>query len=1706
MELEERLSYLENVRDWQGLVEELEKGIASASGRTPSKAQFHLRLGRVLETKFLAGVKALKHFQDAYKLNPALDREPRGGAQHLLGPRQAQHGAEAPRAGAEGRAGRRRTRARCSSSSATSLADLGDYEKAAATYARSLGRERRQEPGGERLPRGRAGRERRRGRRTSPSCFAAPTRRATGAAKARLLLARGAHRAALRARRGRGHARARLRGRPASNAGRRALRRAARRAADARRARARRSARSSQQIADRERARDARARRSARAGSRAIRTSSVGARFLEEALKLDPENEGAFFFLRDAYGKKGGDWDRVLTLAEEAATHAGDNGERDVPPRAGGTIAWRQLGNLIRARALVRAPQRVVARSTRSFARSRRRSARRSRRVAPRRDGTPRPSVERTPRRAPVAAPRRRPRRAAARGLASAARRGGRGARARARAPVGRAAAAAPPSLAEAAAPAGGRRRRSPSFARSPTSRRRRSATTSTSRRSSSSPALVPDADEKVALYTKAADLYVTKFANQAEAVKAYEAVLAIDPEQRAGDRLPAPDVREASRLGEAPRSAAARGGAHAGRAPSARAKFLEIAKLATERVKKPEVCIELWHEVIANDDANAEALGALARALRARQGLREARGRAREAGRDHLRRRRRRSRSCTKLGTIYGERLNNDEGAVDAWRALLALDPQRSQGAGGAQEEVPRARPLGRPRGLLRRERQVGRVHPRPRAARGEGDRAPRRRSASSSRSPSSGPTRSRSPIAPRRRTRRSSSSSRSNLQAAEALIPIYTAANNAKALANAIEVKLAPRAGPGDEARALSRGRGPLRGQASRIRRRRSSATSSAFELAPGDERTSDGRRARGEGHRRLGRGHRGLPPGDRARRRRAATATLGDRAAPAARARPRRRGAAHRRRARRLPRRLRGGRRERRGASPRSSGSTGRRRASRISSASTRRSAISRPTRDEKKAINYEIAKLYENEIKDVDKAIDTYVAVLEDEPTDAQALAALDVLYGQLGRWEPYVDVAAPAHRARRRRGGAHRSQVPPRADAREAPRRCRRARSRTTARSSSSTRSTKGRASRSRRCSQSATCAPRPRRSSRRSTRSAATGTKLIARPRDPRATRRRTSQKRVALQRKIARISARATERLRARVRRRSPRALKDDPSLAETRDEIERVAERVERVGAARRPLRRDRRGPHATPRSRATTGCASPPSTSASARSTRRRRATAACSRSTRPTPRRSPRSSSSSRAPSAGRISSASSSAASSWPTTPQEREALYAQMAQIYDERLGQPEDAVAAYRKVLELDPASARRAHGARRALHAPEDVGRARREPRGAARARGDGRRAARAHAPPRGAARDARWARSTSRSRGTARSSSATPTNARGARRARAARQGRRSTSSTIADLLEPLYRHLGDYQKLIGVHEVQVRRSDDADAPGRAPPSDRAALRGRRRRPRTPPFATLARALKEDPANEHDAAGARSRRARDGSLRRPGAASSSSSPAQIEDPTLASALFTMSARVYENDLGNVDTADRPLPQGPRDRSAEPRRGRVARAPLPQRRALPGALAHPPAEGRDPRGARGEEGRALPGRGDRGGRARAARGGDRRLQQGPRARRRRPPRDRRAHQALPRPRRAGRTSSRVYAKKADLVADAEEKKRIYYQVGAVYERELGDVAARDRHVQRRSSSSIRTICRRSRASTSSTSRRRTGTSSSASSRTRAR
>ena len=71
MEVEARFLQLERQHDWEGAKLALEQAIASAES-AEQKASLHLRLGRLLRDQFLQGVVALKHFQDAYKLNSAL--------------------------------------------------------------------------------------------------------------------------------------------------------------------------------------------------------------------------------------------------------------------------------------------------------------------------------------------------------------------------------------------------------------------------------------------------------------------------------------------------------------------------------------------------------------------------------------------------------------------------------------------------------------------------------------------------------------------------------------------------------------------------------------------------------------------------------------------------------------------------------------------------------------------------------------------------------------------------------------------------------------------------------------------------------------------------------------------------------------------------------------------------------------------------------------------------------------------------------------------------------------------------------------------------------------------------------------------------------------------------------------------------------------------------------------------------------------------------------------------------------------------------------------------------------------------------------------------------------------------------------------------------------------------------------------------------
>ena len=1624
MELEEHLSYLENVRDWQGLVEELEKGIASSAANA-AKAQFHLKLGRVLEAKFLAGVKALKHFQDAYKLNPALTESLEAAraiywdlgklnmVQKLL-ELELKAGADGPHASA------------LLLELGDVLCDQGDPEKATATYARSLGASGGQNP-------------------EASGCLAdVQVESATWQEHLAGLL-----RSANEASDPRQKARMLLR---AS----RLARRFAPDEAEAMLARAYSADPTDRQtaalyegiLAEQGRFdaleqaqhavvsatsdRKVRARLALAFGTRWVlrhQNIDIGSRFLEEALKLDSNNEGAFYYLREAYGKKGGDWDRVLTIAEEAATRADDGGGTFLWAQAG-TIAWRQLGNLIRARLSFERLSGVSPEhpQLRAF------EAQIGETLSP---GKPAAATAQTPAPNPVAPARTNDVAPPASDVPTP------------RAPLP--AESAPPLVGVGAVETASPPPPAPAVDEEKISELRQQAEKQESAKRYNEyvktllqlAALVPEADEKISLYSKAADLYVTKFANQAEAVKAYEAVLGIDPDhaqaaeylrqmyekRRDWEKLLGLQRREAERMPA--------GAARAGR-------FLEIAKLATERVKKPEVCIELWQEVISNDESNAEALGALA-------GLYE-RAKEFEKLASVLERQSEitfdapaRIQVLTKLGTIYGERLNNDEGAVNAWRNLLTLDPNDRRAQDALKKKYLA---LGRWDDLEVFYAESGKWD--------EFIRVLEQQEAKETSPEAKIPLLFKVAQLWADKKQKLDRAAKAyekvleleprNLQAAEALTPIYSAANNAKALANVIEVKLGHVEEPEAklelyrEVAALYEGR--VKDPQKAFER-----YLSAFELLPGDPRTADdverAAKATSRWEEIVAAYRRAVEAADlngdhnvavtlRLRLGRVLVDSLQriDEALDAYRAVY-----------------------EADGENAEAISALERlyRHTSRygdLQGIYEKKRDLS-ATPEEKKAINYEIAKLYEDETKDVDRAIDTYVSILEDEPADARSLAALDVLYGRLARWEPYVDVLrrrieldvgeAELIDLKFRLGRTLEEHLKDAAGALENYREIlfldpqhEGARSSLEAMLQGDLRA------------------------------DAASILESIYEERGewPKliqtleilSASQGEIEKRVALKRKAARVSAEKVSDFKHAFAVLAS-ALRDDPSLAETRDEIERIAdasgaqrELVALYGELAESLTDavlardywlriagvdDRLGDvDEAAQAYYKVLAIDPTDTDALSaleqlftRTQRWQDLIGVAER----------------------RIEQA---------NDAKDRETLYASMAQIYDERLGRPEDAVAAYKKVLELDP-------GSERALRALDDLFTRQKawtdlaenlEAQLALAATDEAQLALMLRLA---ALRESQMGLVDIAIEGYRQVLDRAPTNAEALGALERLGKDERY-ELTIADLLEPLYRHIGDWQKLVSVHEVQVRRADDVTRRVELLHQiaqlyeDSAGDQGNA-------FATLARALKEDPANEG------TQQQLDRVARATGRFSDLAEAfqqlaGQIEDPALASALFMTSARVQENDLGNVDMAVSlyrkvleidPLSLASAEslerlfRASEryqelsiilQRKSEIIEEPSEKKDALFQAAAIEEDVLNRPEAAIAVYSKVLEIDSD----------------------------DVRAIDALIR---RYLDLSRwqdlltVYAKKADLVADVEEKKGIYYQVGAVYERELGDV-----------------------------------------------
>lgn len=181
-------------------------------------------------------------------------------------------------------------------------------------------------------------------------------------------------------------------------------------------------------------------------------------------------------------------------------------------------------------------------------------------------------------------------------------------------------------------------------------------------------------AEERIALHLRVAGLFLEKFRNQAEAIKAYEAVLEDDPSNR--EAIEALQEMYEKRRDWEKLVAVQRQLADLEDDPAARlARYKEMAEHATKKIRRPDICLELWEQVLEQEPGDVDA-------LRAVVGLYEQAKRWDEliAAIDRLVERvddaGEKVELLQKAGIVLQDRVGDKQRAVGVWQRLLALDP----------------------------------------------------------------------------------------------------------------------------------------------------------------------------------------------------------------------------------------------------------------------------------------------------------------------------------------------------------------------------------------------------------------------------------------------------------------------------------------------------------------------------------------------------------------------------------------------------------------------------------------------------------------------------------------------------------------------------------------------------------------------------------------------------------------------------------------------------------------------------------------------------------------------------------------------------------------------------------------------------------------------------------------------------------------------
>ena len=185
----------------------------------------------------------------------------------------------------------------------------------------------------------------------------------------------------------------------------------------------------------------------------------------------------------------------------------------------------------------------------------------------------------------------------------------------------------------------------------------------------------VVDDAGKVEVWTRIATLFLDRFSNQAEAIKAFEQVLELDAtnaqamehlkgmyeRRRDWDKLIGIYKQEIDLLDDDTERAA---------------RYLEVAELASAKLKRPNISMELWSKVLDYDPDNVTALQELATLYeRAKDWENLANVCERQVALiDDVEQK---SQVLQKLGVLFSDKAEDAQRAISAWRQLLELEPE---------------------------------------------------------------------------------------------------------------------------------------------------------------------------------------------------------------------------------------------------------------------------------------------------------------------------------------------------------------------------------------------------------------------------------------------------------------------------------------------------------------------------------------------------------------------------------------------------------------------------------------------------------------------------------------------------------------------------------------------------------------------------------------------------------------------------------------------------------------------------------------------------------------------------------------------------------------------------------------------------------------------------------------------------------------------